>query len=216
MEIIQDEAAIDFARLESTIRNKLIELQLKTKSLEETQQQLAQARQSLYEMERRNEEARRDIALMQSQLDVAMTAMRHWEEEKTLNRCQQVQSNMHSETVLRERDSLLQQTKNLQLENMILQQKIHEFETINANREPLQDTLTQLKNKVLLVVNAANSEFPKLRQELEELQKSLENTNKLNGRLQAAGMCAHGIQQKLKMRIEELENKLDTVSPFQY
>lgn len=124
--------------------------------MDETQRELAQTRQSLYETKRMVDEEKRANALMQAQLDIAMAVARRWEEEKTLKRCQQVQSVMYTETIIKERDSLLQQSKNLQLENMMLKQKIHELESMNAEREIIDGILLELKNKVSLVTKTAN------------------------------------------------------------
>lgn len=117
---------------------------------------MAETRQSLYERDRSLEEERREAALVQSQLEVATSVIRKWEEEKTFNRCQQVQTSMHSKTIMKERDSLLHQTKNLQLENMMLKQKINELETINDCRKPLDDTLNKMTNEVAVLVDTAN------------------------------------------------------------
>ncbi|XP_046467679.1 centromere-associated protein E-like [Neodiprion pinetum] len=214
MENTQDAILVDLAKMEHLLRDKLIELQMKTKNLEELQRELAQARQSLYEMERQAEDERRQSELMRAQLDFAMAAARRWEEEKTVNRCQQIQSTMYSETVIRERDSLLHQTKNLQLENMMLKQKIQEIETINAIRGPIEENFMEMKNKVSLIINTATSEIEKLHRDLENLQISVNAANKLNGRLQAAGMCRHAIEEKYRARIRELENKLNPINQF--
>ncbi|XP_015182387.1 PREDICTED: uncharacterized protein LOC107069514 [Polistes dominula] len=215
MENIQELNDLDVFCTEQQLREKIYELQEKTNTLEQTQRELLETRHSLYSSKTTLENESQTNNELKMQLSAAINIINRLEDEKMRTYMEHVQLKVNYDTMINERNSLIEQTKITKLEiieaNIKLQSakdKISSLEMLNKN---LEESLTMLKNNTLKMVATAENEIAKLKKEHQHLQQSCQMTIDLNNRLQIFGLCAHSIHQRDKIEVQRLQCKLNSM-----
>ncbi|XP_058802042.1 uncharacterized protein LOC131670451 [Phymastichus coffea] len=201
-----------FFNLELQVREKLNELEWKTRALKEAQQEIIKVQEELLKKDMVLEENKRTIIDLKMQLSATNQVIMLMEKEKNEQINERIQLQINCNAAMKERECLLDQAHNAKLENMQLKlnlQKLSETVAINeSSRASLEASLAEMKGRFSQVNNSFRSNVAILEKEHQLLYKSVESASTLNKRLQTVGLCTHAIYTKKNQEIHNLREQL--------
>ncbi|KAJ8672925.1 hypothetical protein QAD02_004186 [Eretmocerus hayati] len=202
----------DISNFEANFKEKIDELQWKSKALQELQQEVFKIRQELVSKDILLEDRKRTINDLRMQLTTANHVVEMIEREKSKCANERMQSQINCDTAMKERESLLEQAHKAKLENMTLklelQKKTEDVAQNEIKTKKLEASLVEVQNRFFQTNSFLKSSISKLEREHKSLKKTIGTVINLNKQLQTVGLCSLAIYEKKNEEIRELQRNL--------
>ncbi|XP_043272372.1 structural maintenance of chromosomes protein 4-like [Venturia canescens] len=201
-------------KFELDLREKVTELQCKSKALEKIERELCETRRNLYQTRSQLEAEQRSSNQLEIRLKSALIAVKRLEEENTKTRTEKVHTIMQYDYSSIERDALMNQARIARFENMDLKMKIQESHrnllTAKKINKTLEDSLMEFKNSLTRLHDKLDSNLQKLEREQNQLKKTFRESTEFGQRVQTIiNNCYNTTRKQRKDKATTLEQRLE-------